>query len=578
MSASRTAALAPAQDTIPPDPRNPSDGRVFLLDVPFHQQKTAQQAGAQHDENLRCWAWRGSILPQSLVPFRPPPLSYERYREDDINGARWAPGIPRENIVLREHQADGVSAILAARRAGRCGMLLADDVGLGKTYTAWKAVAAMPGIQTVLVVCPLAVTAHWRRSILALGDHGKRVIVLNYDRLSRLFELPTVADQQPQQKKDGAKNRTKKPVVARKPTLKGISRTGRPMRFDAIIWDEAHRLKNPSSARSRLAARLTAGASFNLWLTATAGCSPLDLAYLGRLLAQVTGDKVSDLKDFESWCRDKKLGVRRGAYGQWIWEGGEREIATVNHLLFGGRLPAGLRRRPEDIAGWPEIQRIPAPMELHPDAFDLYEEAWQEFRRVLLLDPKGSDGPNALVARLRFRQKASLLRVPATAELVRDLREAGRRVAVSVQFIETLEALRSSLEQDGLRCVCLHGDMSPEAREDSRIAFQKDQADVCLLTITEGISLHQDADNRDGRAMVIHDIRYSALEMAQIEGRTHRDGRHAPAYWSLAIGTVEERVAEIVTGKMSAMKGMIGDDRETLRAVEAALTEAALAA
>ena len=144
MSASRTAALAPAQDTIPPDPRNPSDGRVFLLDVPFHQQKTAQQAGAQHDENLRCWAWRGSILPQSLVPFRPPPLSYERYREDDINGARWAPGIPRENIVLREHQADGVSAILAARRAGRCGMLLADDVGLGKTYTAWKAVAAMP--------------------------------------------------------------------------------------------------------------------------------------------------------------------------------------------------------------------------------------------------------------------------------------------------------------------------------------------------------------------------------------------------------------------------------------------------
>jgi hypothetical protein len=56
--------------------------------------------------------------------------------------------------------------------------------------------------------------------------------------------------------------------------------------------------------------------------------------------------------------------------------------------------------------------------------------------------------------------------------------------------------------------------------------------------------------------------------MAQIEGRCHRDGRFAQVYWTYADGTVEEKIARVVAGRIQSMKEMIGDDTETLREIE----------
>src|SRR5207249_162818 len=119
---------------------------------------------------------------------------------------------------------------------------LADDVGLGKTITAWDAILRMKA-QTILIVCPLAVIAHWRRTIEAMGDGGKDVVVINYDRLGKLFEVSPAARK---------KIRTKK----------GLARAGTAPDFDVVVLDESHRCKNPTAARSKLAAKLVASAGF----------------------------------------------------------------------------------------------------------------------------------------------------------------------------------------------------------------------------------------------------------------------------------------------------------------------------
>jgi SNF2 family DNA or RNA helicase len=82
-----------------------------------------------------------------------------------------------------------IEAITRASTAGRAGFLLADDVGLGKTLSTWEAVRRMPKVSTVLIVCPLAVVPHWRRTIASQGDDGRRIIVMNYERLGKLFQL-----------------------------------------------------------------------------------------------------------------------------------------------------------------------------------------------------------------------------------------------------------------------------------------------------------------------------------------------------------------------------------------------------
>jgi hypothetical protein len=70
---------------------------------------------------------------------------------------------------------------------------------------------------------------------------------------------------------------------------------------------------------------------------------------------------------------------------------------------------------------------------------------------------------------------------------------------------------------------------------------------------------------------LIHDLRWSAIQMAQIEGRCHRDGRFAQVYWTYADDTVEEKIARVVAGRIQSMKEMIGDDVQTLREIESLL-------
>lgn len=533
----------------------------YVLDVPFAMRAVATASSARWDASHGVFIYEGTALPAALAPFRALPYSWEMHVQQELAPAlRARATVPPSTIQLRPHQHAAVAAIAAARAADLPGFLLADDVGLGKTITAWASLLAMPDVRSVLVVCPLSVVAHWRRTIEAMGDGGKDIILLNYDRLGKLFEVS-----------DAARKKIR--------TKKGLARAGTAPELDAIIFDESHRCKNPTAARSKLAAKLVANAGFCLWLSATAGQNPLELSYLAPLLARVTGAKAKDLKDFEQWCIDQDLGVTRGAYGKWEWRGDRKDCEQVRTMLFDsvrrGQPPAGIRRRPEDLVGWPAINRILTPIELGSEARALYEEAWTQFRRELELAPRGRDPKGALAATLRLRQKGSLIRVPGTLELVRDLLDNGHQVAISVAFVETLTALREKLESGvgAVACTAIHGGMPATAREADRLRFQRGEARVMLFTVEEGISLHQgEVPGGDApRSEVIHDLRWSAIQMAQIEGRCHRDGRYAPVYWAYADSTIEERIARVVANRLQSMKDMIGDDLATLREIEALL-------
>jgi superfamily II DNA or RNA helicase len=528
--------------------------RAHVLDVPFASRSIATASGARWDADHGVFVWHGAGLPASLASFRAAPFSWERRVESTLNGDPPLPATPPSGaITLRPHQETAVRAIAAAGLAGRPGFLLADDVGLGKTITAWEAILRIPAARTVLVVCPLSVVAHWRRTVEAMGDGGKRIVIINYDRLGKLFEVT------PEARK---KIRTKK----------GLARAGTATEFDVIVWDESHRCKNPAAARSKLAAKLNGKATFTLWLSATAGQNPLELSYLAPLLASTTNTRASELKDFEAWCNAQGLGLTRGSFGRWEWRGDPADCEKVRALLFDGAPSAGVRRRPEDIVGWPELNRILTPIELDPAARALYEAAWTEFRREMDLAPSGRDPKSALAATLRLRQKSSLIRVTGTAELVTELLENGHQVAISVAFLETLVAMRELLESQGVMCAAIHGGLAGPEREAERLRFQRGLARVVLFTVEEGISLHQgelaEAGADAPRSEVIHDLRWSAIQMAQIEGRCHRDGRFAQVYWAYGDATIEEKIAGVVSRRLQSMKAMIGDDLETMREIE----------
>jgi hypothetical protein len=96
--------------------------------------------------------------------------------------SQWAPDVAPDarlgDIMLREHQREAAARLrIALDRFG--GALLADDVGLGKTYTA---LAASCAFGNLLIVAPAALLDMWRAALAAAGLRAK---LISLESLSR---------------------------------------------------------------------------------------------------------------------------------------------------------------------------------------------------------------------------------------------------------------------------------------------------------------------------------------------------------------------------------------------------------
>ena len=121
------------------------------------------------------------------------PYSLESLVESELNGGHVREEIlklyPEADIfTARDYQAVACDAILNAYEKDYVGFLLADEVGLGKTISA-SLVAKHDDFQRILVVTTLAAVAHWRNTLLKFHLPGKEIVVINYDRLQKLFKL-----------------------------------------------------------------------------------------------------------------------------------------------------------------------------------------------------------------------------------------------------------------------------------------------------------------------------------------------------------------------------------------------------
>lgn len=558
--------------------------RTHILDVPFELRMHASSLGARYDKDLRLYVYVGDKLPEALSPYASKDHSWERYQEDELNRVIKAPTLTGNVFTPRDYQKEAGARMNSFIKKGCRGFLLADEVGLGKSISALLgayAVAKHKGFtkekpMRLLIVCPKAVIPHWRNTLNSMPKllEVMRVVIINYERLPKLLDIPESA-------KNAKRTSTKN---------KRIASSGKPLiRWDAIIADESHRLKNhQKSQRSKAFARVARHAEsakqapFVMWVSATIGQDPMEVGYLAPLIGQVT--KTTGLRQ-DSWgqyLNRQGYHVTEGKVGwSWIaprWDGSNQDevlakrradIAKMRKLLFSPSFPS-IRRLPEDIAGWPNIQRVPVPVDLTPEQRILYKEAWTEFRKFLEMNPQGKDPQGSLAQQLRFRQKASLLRVAGTVDFVDSLLENGHQVAISVEFVESLDAIKEALEGRGHKVVEYSG-RNNEDRESERLKFQKGQASVVLFTSTEGISLHAGEILPDGtkatstrRATVVHDVRYSSIMAAQIEGRAHRDGQSANVYYIYAEDTVEKKIVDRMLQRMSDMRTLSGDSSDIL--------------
>jgi hypothetical protein len=126
-------------------PANVPKGAVekIILDIPFSYRDIAASAGVRWDPEIKACFFEkrpGQALPLELEGFEPKQFSWEEKIQRELNGGAFASVPAQKTITLKAHQLAAVKEIFSAYKNGYPGFLLADDVGLGKTFAAWASV------------------------------------------------------------------------------------------------------------------------------------------------------------------------------------------------------------------------------------------------------------------------------------------------------------------------------------------------------------------------------------------------------------------------------------------------------
>jgi len=428
---------------------------------------------------------------------------------------------------LFPHQIDGVAFLLGRRRA-----ILADDMGLGKTRQSIVSLRHLTPGGYRLVVCPASVKRNWAREIAIVApESGALVIegtapaaptaewvVINYDILGKHIDQ-----------------------LLRVP-------------WAALVFDEAHYLKNHTSARSKLARQLTtAAAAANPMLavqllTGTPLTSrPRDLFVLLQLAAHPLGR--SFLAFAKRYCAAEK-----GEYG---WKtGGASNIEELTVQLHG----VMLRRSKDDVLSLPPKLRTWLPVDVPSGTgaraikkvFELL--AGKDSRPAPSRDAELRRRGKLLAFLVEARQALALAKATATLDFVKGAIDQGEKVIVFSCFDGPIRKLALEL---GSAAVVVTGKTPAAARQPLVDRFQSDDEIHVLVAniVAGGTGLNLTAATQ----VVFNDLDWVPTNHWQAEDRAYRIGqtRTVNVTYFVARDTIDDFVQAVLETKAALVSAIV---------------------
>lgn len=189
----------------------------------------------------------------------------------------------------------------------------------------------------------------------------------------------------------------------------------------------------------------------------------------------------------------------------------------------------------------------------------LYEKTYKEKRKG---DKTWIQGDH-LTKMLRARQASEEVKIPYVVDEVERVVDEGRSVVVFCNFDDTLTDLFYALEK--FKPAVIAGGQLPSIREAHRKAFQDGETFVILCNLQSGgvgLDLH-DVNNRPRYSIILPS--WSAVDLKQALGRTHRAGSKSAAVQKILYSDVpvEKKIAEAVKNKLHALDTL--HDSEVIR-------------
>lgn len=443
-----------------------------------------------------------------------------------------------------DHQKATALRVLREMR-GRA--LLADEVGLGKTIEAGlilKEYIVRGLVKKALILAPASLLSQWVDELKVKFDLDFRINndVDNWEKMDRVVASLDTA---------------KRPRHAEE-----IHR----IRYDIVIVDEAHKLKNTSTLNWQFVDQLNK--KYILMLTATPVQNDLK-----ELYNMITLLKPGQLKTF-SCFREQHMEDKRTP------KNSIRLKRALNEVMI-------RNRRSETGIKFPRRYVHTVALKLSYDEKRFYDEVTsfirdeymssmqsnRNFLPFITLQKLASSSPRAASATLAkmsqaatgdIRTRLEELMVIAlevkesqkavmTESLVKSLND---RVIVFTEFRGTQTFLKERLEQAGMSCVIFNGGLN-YIQKDEAIKKFKESAQVLISTEAGGEGRNLQFCNN----LINYDLPWNPMKLEQRIGRVHRLGqeRDVHIFNFSAEGTVEAHILYLLDRKISMFELVVGE-------------------
>lgn len=420
-------------------------------------------------------------------------------------------------IPLRDYQQEAVALVAAARR-----LLIADDLGLGKTASAIGA-TALPSALPAVVVPPTHLTGQWKREIDRFMPSASVAILGGRAELAK--GLPTATHY----------------VVPYSRLTVWVDELIS-MRPGTVVFDEVQELRHPDTKKYEAAFRVSETSRQAVGLSAT----PI-VNY---------GDEIHTVLDA---IRPGGLGSRDEFLREWCRGGGVvHDPPTLRSFLT--RNGFMIRRRRTDVGR--ELEPVnPVVLTVDADLAELakIEDIAAKLAQQALLGGFEEAGRAAREFDLKLRHATGMAKAAAVAQVVRQIliAEENEKVVLFGWHHDVYAKWKSELEV--FKPVFYTGAESAAEKQRAVEQFLSDRADsprVFVMSLRAGQGL--DGLQRVASTVVFGELDWSPSIHAQCVGRLVRDGQTRP------VNAVYVTVNDGADPPMMSILGLKRDQRDGL--------------
>ncbi len=489
-------------------------------------------------ENCRDLIWFSERYPLAIQPrdyMERRAVEHRKLAEriDSVLSGAIAPRPFDLALPARKYQRQAADLALRVR-----GLLLADEVGTGKTLSA-ICMLTDPSTRPAVVVTLTHLPRQWLAEIKRFAPR----LTVHIAKSGTPYDL-TVA----QKRRSTAQQMDLIPpsfpdvVILNYHKLAGWSDSLAPV-AKTVVFDECQELRHNDSQRYRAAKALAAKCDYRLGLSAT------PIYNLGNefhsVLDVLRPDAIGTRSEFlREWCTGypgKERIKDPKAFGSYVREQG---------LM--------IRRTRSDVGReLPPLTKVPHVVDADTRALDSVSARSSELAKLILSQNpqvKGDKWRAAEELSHLVRQATGIAKAPYVADFVRLLVESGERVLLFGWHHEVYSIWADRLAD--LRPAAYTGRESIPQKEDAKRRFLSGDTPVLMMSLRAGAGL--DGLQGSCRTVVFGELDWSPAVHHQAIGRVHRDGQGDPvcAYFLTA-----------ETGSDPVVMGILGIKREQIDGV-----------